>query len=60
MKVKITVIKKLSTKDVYGNSSPCRVAANNEPECPVFNVGDEFVAKDDGFLACKVLWLGVG
>ena len=48
MKVKISVIKKLSTKDVYGANLPCNVAASNEPLCPVINVGDEFVAKEDG------------
>ena len=43
-KVKITVIKKMGIKDIYGVDLPCQTAENLEPECPLFNVGDEFVA----------------
>ena len=42
-KVKITVIKKMSTDDVYGANRPCQIADDLESECPLFKVGDEFV-----------------
>jgi len=48
MEAKITVIKKLSTTDVYGDALPCKVSESNEQLCPVLKVGDEFIAKDDG------------
>ena len=43
-KVKITVIKKLNTKDLYGDSPPANI--NEEvlvPECHRFKVGQEFI-----------------
>ena len=45
-KVKITVIKKMSTKDVYGADFPCQPSEDLEPECPLFNVGDEFIVQE--------------
>jgi len=47
-KVKITVIKKLSTEDVYGNDCPCQLTDDFAHTCPVFNVGDEFIVPEDG------------
>jgi len=46
--VKITVVNKLSTEDVYGSSAnfPARLVDDFVPECPLMNVGDEFVVKD--------------
>ena len=43
-KVKITVIKKLGTKDVYGDNLPCQISDDLEPVCPALDVGSEFVA----------------
>lgn len=43
-KVKITVIKQLSTSDVYGTDLPCQVADDLESVCPALEVGSEFVA----------------
>jgi len=47
-KVKITVLKKLSTKDIYGGSVnfPARLADDFPQECPLCNVGDEFIVND--------------
>ena len=42
-KVRITVIRKMNTKDVYGTNLPCQIAEDLESECPLLNVGDEFV-----------------
>ncbi|MFC2013187.1 TIGR04076 family protein [Chloroflexota bacterium] len=47
--VKITVIKKVNTNDLYENKLPCKIADWQERECPLFNVGDEYVVKEDGF-----------
>ena len=42
-KVRITVIRKMNTKDVYGTNPPCQIAEDFESECHLINVGDEFV-----------------
>lgn len=46
--VKITVIKKMSTKDVYHDNVPCQIAEDYSQECPRLNVGDEFVVPENG------------
>ncbi len=45
-KVKVTVIKKLSTSDIFGDDSPCE--ATFEAVCQKFDVGDVFVIGEDG------------
>ena len=45
-KVKITVIKKLSATELYGNEQPCHWTI--EETCPRFEVGQEFIAPEDG------------
>ena len=50
--VKITVIKKGNTSDLFGGKCPLQPIEGLEPECPQFNVGDEFMFKGtcpDGF-----------
>lgn len=47
-KVKITVIKKMSTGDVYGDHSPAQITEDFVQECPVHNVGEEFVVPESG------------
>ena len=42
-KVKITVIKKMSTNDVFGIDLPCQLADDLESVCPALEVGSEFV-----------------
>jgi uncharacterized repeat protein (TIGR04076 family) len=42
--VKITVAKKLSTKDVFG-SSPPRISKDVESVCPRFKEGDTYVSE---------------
>jgi len=42
--VKITVVKKLSTKDVFG-SSPPGISNDVEAVCPRFKEGDTFIAE---------------
>jgi len=43
-KVKITVIKKLNYKDLYGENPPCALNESNfEPECSLLSVGQEFI-----------------
>ena len=54
-KVKITIIKKMNTRDIYGERLPCRLAKNQGPECPLFKVGDEFVSEES---ACPVGFCG--
>ena len=44
-KVKITVVKKLSTKDLFGDNLPAKPSAHSAPECPVFKEGQEFIAE---------------
>ena len=46
-KVKITVIQKMSTQDVYSNS-PCELAKVFVQECDRFSIGDEFVVQENG------------
>ena len=47
-KVKITVVKKLNLKDLYGDDCPVAFDENIiEPECDWFDVGQEFVVADD-------------
>lgn len=46
--VKITVIKKMTTKDVYGKDFPVSLAESFVQDCPRFSVGAEFVVKEDG------------
>ena len=45
-KLKITVTKKLTTKDVYGDSFPTELADDFVPDCPRFQVGEEFILED--------------
>ena len=47
-KVKITVIKKGNTNDLYGTNPPCQIAEELESECPIFSVGDQFIVNEDG------------
>jgi uncharacterized repeat protein (TIGR04076 family) len=47
-KVRVTVIKKMSTKDVHGDNFPCQIAEDFSQECPRLNVGDEFVVPENG------------
>lgn len=42
--VKITVVKRLTTKDVFGSSAPL-VSAETGPICPRFKEGDAFVCE---------------
>ena len=46
-KVKITVIKKLGMKDIFGKELP-EVAEGVEEVCNVINEGQEFVVQEDG------------
>ena len=53
-KVKITVVKKVNNKDLYGDNPPAEFKAN--PKCDVVEVGQEFivdssVAVPQGFCA---------
>ncbi len=45
-KIKITVIKKLSMADIHPQEG-CGAAPDFEPICPMFEVGDEFIADVD-------------
>lgn len=45
-KVKITVVKKLSTSELFGNNGP--VHATFEESCPRCNVGDIYMVPEDG------------
>ncbi|MFC1935894.1 TIGR04076 family protein [Chloroflexota bacterium] len=47
-KVKITVTKKLTTKDVYGDKFPTELAGDFAPDCPRHNEGEEFLVQEDG------------
>ena len=42
-KVKITVVKKLSCKDLYGENPPANIKEDLSPECRRFTVGQEFM-----------------
>jgi uncharacterized repeat protein (TIGR04076 family) len=44
-KVKITVLKKLSSRDIFGDSPPMRQATE---ACGQFEVGQEFIVSEDG------------
>ncbi len=43
--VRITVLKKLSSKDIFGDSPPL---GENVKPCPVYEVGQEFLVGKDG------------
>ena len=45
-KVKITVVKKMNNKDMFGNNPP--VGFTMAPECDQLEVGQEFII-DDGY-----------
>jgi uncharacterized repeat protein (TIGR04076 family) len=45
-KVRITVVKKLSTGELFGHNPP--VTATFEEACPRCNVGDIYVVPEDG------------
>lgn len=47
-KLKITVVNKKSTKDIYGSGDkfPARMTDSFVEECPLFKLGDEFVVQD--------------
>ncbi len=45
-KVKITVVKKLGTRDLFGDNPPAR--ATFEDSCPRCKVGDAYVVPEDG------------
>ncbi|MCJ7572473.1 MAG: TIGR04076 family protein [Candidatus Thermoplasmatota archaeon] len=47
-KVKITVIKKVSTKDLWGDNPPCHLIEDWTDDCTALNVGDEFIVPEDG------------
>lgn len=44
-KIRITVLKKLNSKDIFGDSPPL---GKNVKACPVYEVGQEFVVGEDG------------
>ncbi len=44
-KVKITVLRKLSSKEIFGNNPPL---GKNVNPCPVFEVGQKFIVGEDG------------
>jgi len=44
-KVRITVLKKLSSKEIFGENPPL---GENVNACPVFEVGQEFMVSEDG------------
>lgn len=45
-KVKITVVRKLTTSDVFGSDVPCQ--SNVDNECVRLKLGDVFVVPEDG------------
>ena len=45
--VRITVIKKGNTNDLYGGKGPFQTIEGFETECPLLNVGDSFIVKED-------------
>jgi uncharacterized repeat protein (TIGR04076 family) len=55
--VKITVLRKLRIEDLFDEYAD----EDFESECPIFNVGDEFVAREDfvpeGF--CRWAWADI-
>jgi uncharacterized repeat protein (TIGR04076 family) len=44
-KVGITVLKKLSSEEIFGDNPPL---GKNVKACPVFEVGQEFIVGEDG------------
>ena len=44
-KVRIKVLKKLSSEEIFGDKPPL---GNNVKACPVFEVGQEFTVAEDG------------
>ena len=54
-KVKITVIKKVNNKDLYGENPPAVFDENRiTPECDRFDVGQEFVVVFKGLFKGQV------
>jgi len=53
--VRIIVIKKLSTDDIYPDGPPAPLAEDFKTDCPRFKVGDEFVTGDG---SCPVGFCG--
>ncbi len=47
-KVKITVVKKMTTEDLYGKDVPIALSETFIPDCPRFKLGDEFIVPEDG------------
>lgn len=48
-KVKITIVKKLNVRDIYGDNPPFQIAEGSSGECDEMgNVGDEFVVLENG------------
>jgi uncharacterized repeat protein (TIGR04076 family) len=45
-KVRITVVKKMSTSELFGDNPPLH--ATFETSCPLCQVGDEYVVLEDG------------
>ena len=45
--VKITVVKKGNTNDLYGGKGPFQTAEGLETECILLNVGDEFIVDEE-------------
>jgi uncharacterized repeat protein (TIGR04076 family) len=45
-KVKITIIKKMSIGEVYGNKPPIALAQDFAGDCPRLKVGDQFMSED--------------
>lgn len=44
-KVRITVLKKLSSKEIFGDNPPL---GKDVKACPVFEIGQEFIVCEDG------------
>ncbi len=58
-KVKITVVKTLSTEDVFGKELPEGADPKMDPLCPVHSVGQEFVVPENGSMPqgfCTWAW----
>jgi uncharacterized repeat protein (TIGR04076 family) len=56
-KVKISVIKKMNTKDIFGSKPPVKI--NKEmltPECPCFQEGQEFIIDSEKFAPDPESW----
>ena len=58
--VKITVVRKLSTDEIYGDRNP-GCSSSSEPVCPLFEEGQEFMADiermPEGF--CPGAWTDI-